>query len=193
MDKDAFKRARVSLDLSLTECARVLGVGEATVTHWQAGRYRIPSWVDERIKELMSVKLASKAERCVRRAIEDRYESMLPRLSLYAVPDGWLPLIEAFLAEVSERLPDALRGGALDLDWKEKWGSLRTSWFVDTEADPEEGAAFISWLDKREEELEAASEKLCARCGSDDDVDFTRSGWRLPLCKRHRLLDQGDL
>lgn len=197
MDKTSFRRARQALDLSIAECAALLGVSDASITYWQQGRYRVPGWVADQLREMREVQSASRAERDVRRGIEDRFESVVPKLYLGEVPDGWLALVEQLLGDVEAALPPHLRNGRLSLDFKEKWGSLRSSMFLDAEGfeGSDLDAAEAAWnaIERLTDEAEQQSERRCARCGSEDRVDFTRSGWRLPLCRRHRLMQEGEL
>jgi transcriptional regulator with XRE-family HTH domain len=194
VDKTTFRHLRYALDLSLTETAKILGVAEASVTAWQSGRYRIPAWVAERLRELRDVQAASHADRDIRRALEDRYEHLDSRLYLGEVPDGWLPIVERFLVDLDAHLPEHLKNGdSFSLGLKEKWGSLRLDPFLDAGDDVESGEKFWNWIDDRIRAAEEESERTCARCGTTDDVDFTKSGWRLPLCRRHRLLREGEI
>lgn len=132
----------------------------------------------------------------VRRTIEDRHEGLLPNLYLGEVPDGWLGIVERFLDDAEAEVPKALRDGdSFSLDFKEKWGDIRISWFVDHH-DLAEGKSFLAWLKRRVTEAEKTAEKTCAKCGAtgrEAGVDFTTSGWILPLCRRHRIMREGKL
>lgn len=194
MNKHDFWRARIDHDLTFSECADALGADEESIRAWQSGHYRIPGWVDEQFREMRVELERQHGEIHARReAIERRYAHLSTQLYLGEVPVGWLTLLERLLQEVDDRLPEMFKGtAALDLSIKEKWGSLRLNPLLDCQEDLEGGMRFLDWLWERMDSLETESEGICARCGSTHGVAMTTRGWRLPLCGRHRRLQEGD-
>lgn len=100
--------------------------------------------------------------------------------SVWAVGDGWLPIVEAAV----EQLEDL---GADILQVKQKFGGLRI-YFVAPIQRADEASAIV-----------AAAERICAdtceRCGSVDRVELVESGWYETLCapcKKARLFEGGE-
>lgn len=191
-----FREIRHRLDLTLPEMAQFLGDTLSSVACYESGEHTISGSVTARLREAFRLHMSAYSGSDVRRTIENRCSNLLPRLYLGEVPDGWLPIMERLLDEIAARCPDPCRDGeSLGLGAKEKYGDLVLSPYVDHH-NGDDGIAFARWLWKRVDEATAEAERTCAKCGAsgrEADVEFTKRGWILPLCKRHRLMKEGKL
>lgn len=196
MTPSQFKEMRYFLDMSIAEASQALGVSKSALKYYEDGSRAIPDGVARQLIEMRDLQLAAHVERDARRAIEDRFEDLVPQLYLGEVPDGWIGIVERLLADIEREVPAVCQDGeSFGLGLKEKFGELRCSQFVDHH-DDQAAKAFARWLQKRIEQAEREAEKTCARCGASGPaarVSFTRSGWILPLCERHKIMREGKL
>lgn len=174
-------------DMSQGELADALGCSLRSIVSYESGKREVPEDIATQLRHMHSTYTATRTRPAVRRAIEDKVARLAPGLSVGAVPDGYLALVEKCLVEIERALPASMLGHPLAVRLISPTGRL----VLDAALDPSVGTqpdadGFRTWLRERAARLEADSRTTCARCGG-PGASLEASGWAWPLCPGHAI------
>jgi hypothetical protein len=118
-------------------------------------------------------------------ALREKYPRLIPERFGFECDDGWLGIIDDFLAVVDRELPAS---GTFRLrQVKEKLGGLRIYFDVSPDTPAEAHAA----IDDAYDRASARSYKICEICGARGRFS-NRQGFLTVVCEEHQVDDFGD-